>query len=567
MHPLSEILSPRLPPSDLIACGPDWTRGDFNRAVLRLSGSLKASSCRAAALWFDDAAEFACAVLAAWHAGLTVLLPPNLAAENLAWADEAAGVWLTDTPDHPALAARQGDTPVWTRRSAPPADTDGHADFRIPLHAQACLKTSGSSGQAVVVTKTVAQMQAEALALAALLPFQAAAVAGSVSPQHLYGFTFRFALPLTLGWTLLRPQYAYPETLLDASTRRGGLVWIASPALLNRLGAQRNWAAVRPHLAGIVSSGGALPEATADLLAEHAVRPFEIYGSTETGVIACRRHAGPWQPLPGVETGCDGEGALWAASPWSDGRVQTADVVETDADGGFRLIGRKDRIIKLEDKRVSLTRIEHDLLAHPWIADAHCGLHPQHRRLAVWAALSADGLAALCDEGRAALISALKQHLAAANDVIALPRFWRFTDALPRNAQAKIAAADFQAALARMPTEPQWREAAGDGGVLRFDGRVPVDLAYFGGHFANFPLVPGVIELQWIHRLAARFDWGRQPVPQVENLKFQQFVRPGDELTVELAYDAAKNRLLFKLLKAEGVCASGRMLYGGQHGT
>ncbi|MCP2040751.1 acyl-coenzyme A synthetase/AMP-(fatty) acid ligase/3-hydroxymyristoyl/3-hydroxydecanoyl-(acyl carrier protein) dehydratase [Neisseria sp. HSC-16F19] len=564
MHPLSEILSPRLPPGDLIACGPDWTRGDFNRAVLRLSGSLRAQSWRTAALWFDDAAEFACAVLAAWHAGLTVLLPPNLAAENLAWADETADVWLTDSPEHPALSARQSDTPLWTRHTAAEA-AENDADFLIPLSARACLKTSGSSGQAVVVTKTMAQMQAEALALAATVPFQAAAVAGSVSPQHLYGFTFRFALALTLGWTMLRPQYLYPETLLEASRHHRQLVWIASPALLNRLGEERNWAAVQPQLAGIISSGGALPAATADLLARHAVRPFEIYGSTETGVIAHRQNSGPWQPVAGVENGCDADGALWVASPWSDGRVQTADVVEREG-SGFTLIGRKDRIIKFEDKRVSLTRIEHDLLAHPWVADAHCGLHPQHRRLAVWAALSNEGLAALCEQGRAAVIAELKQHLAAANDVIALPRFWRFTDALPRNAQAKIAAADFQAALTQPQTEPQWQPAEERDDKLYFHGRVPVDLVYFGGHFANFPLVPGVIELQWVYRLAARFDWGRQSLLRVENLKFQQFVRPGDDITVELAYDAAKNKLLFKLSKAEGVCASGRMVYGA-HGS
>ena len=318
-------------------------------------------------------------------------------------------------------------------------------------------------------------------------------------------------------------------------------------------------------MAGIISSGGALPEATADLLAEHAVRPFEIYGSTETGVIAHRQYSVPWRPVAGVESGCDEDGALWVSSPWSDGRVQTADVAEQDS-SGFRLLGRKDRIIKFEDKRVSLTRIEHDLLAHPWLADAHCGLHPQHRRLAVWAALSDEGLAALCEQGRSTVIAALKQHLAAANDVIALPRFWRFTDALPRNTQAKIATADFQAALTCPQTEPQWQPAEERDDKLYFHGRVPVDLVYFGGHFANFPLVPGVIELQWVHRLAARFDWGQQSVRRVENLKFQQFVRPGDNITVELAYDASKNKLLFKLSKAESVCASGRMVYGA-HGS
>ena len=91
------------------------------------------------------------------------------------------------------------------------------------------------------------------------------AVIGSVSPQHLYGFTFRFALSLTLGWVIARAQASYPEHLLAAT--HGKTVWIASPAVLNRLENGRDWAAAAANIAGIISSGGALPEATAAQLA------------------------------------------------------------------------------------------------------------------------------------------------------------------------------------------------------------------------------------------------------------------------------------------------------------
>ena len=206
-------------------------------------------------------------------------------------------------------------------------------DWQLDEKAQARLKTSGSSGAAQVVVKTLAQMQAEAQALAALLPFaQSGAVAlGSVSPQHLYGFTFRFAVPLSAGWPLARAQYVYPETLLAATAAHESVVWITSPALLGRMGEARNWAAVRPKLHGILSAGGALPAATSDLLALHAVMPFEIYGSTETGVMASRQGSGAWQPLPNVQIGQNEAGALWAESPWSSGRQQTADIVEPQA--------------------------------------------------------------------------------------------------------------------------------------------------------------------------------------------------------------------------------------------
>ena len=168
---------------------------------------------------------------------------------------------------------------------------------------------------------------------------------------------------------------------------------IASPAVLNRLGENRNWQSIGHKIAGIASAGGALPSATANLLQQAAVRPFEVYGSTETGVIASRCERQEWQPFKGVEIGQNEEGALGASSPWSSERRQTADLIEPQ-DDGFLLLGRQDRIIKFEDKRVSLTQIEHELLQHPWIADAHCGRHPQHQRIAIWAALNANGIAA-----------------------------------------------------------------------------------------------------------------------------------------------------------------------------
>ena len=448
-------------------------------------------------------------MLAAWHAGARVLLLPNTARENIGWG-ETADIFLTDNlvhqrawhlPECLAQAQRQ------------PENGRQPENWSVPADAEAHLKTSGSSGKAQIIIKTAAQMQAEAQTLAAALPFgrNGEAVIGSVSPQHLYGFTFRFALALTMGWTMERAQAVYPENLLAATAAHRQAVWIASPAVLNRLGEGRD-PRVLQKVAGIVSAGGALPEATANALAGCAVRPFEIYGSTETGVIASRRHQQTWQPFDGVSFGQDAEGALWADSPWSGGRFQTADLVERAPDGGFLLLGRKDRIIKFEDKRVSLTQIEHSLLQHEWIADAHCALHPQQRRIAVWAALNAAGIAALREHGRAAVADTLKRHLAAAQDNV-------------------------------------------------FAGRVPLDLTYFGGHFASFPLVPGVVELQWARDLAARYPWGRQSVARVENLKYQQFIRPHDEVSVALQYDAGKNKLTFKITGNGKPCAAGRLVF------
>ncbi|MDO4433396.1 MAG: AMP-binding protein [Alysiella sp.] len=532
---------------------------------LDFSGSLKAQNIQIVALWFDDAAWFTCALLATWHAGARALLLPNLANENVNWA-KTADMVLSDSADCVVQFSGSLDKGrVWQLPECLTALPDTQVeDFAIALSAQAVLKTSGSSGVAQIVVKTVAQMQAEALALAAVMPFgqQGASVIGSVSPQHMYGFTFRFALSLTMGWQIVRRQAVYPEDLLLEAASVEQAVWIVSPAVLNRMGEARNWQAVSGSLIGIVSAGGALPENTADLLEKHAVRPYEIYGSTETGVVAARQYDKCWQPFEQVLLQQDADGALAIQSPWIDDVWQSADVAEMQAEG-FILLGRKDRIVKFEDKRVSLTQIEHELLRHEWLSDAHCGQHPKHQRIAVWLALNETGIVALRERGRAAVLAELKRFLADTQDAVALPRYWRLACALPRNAQAKIAAADFQAALTTPQTEPIWKEhkLPEKPDTWCFTGSVPLDLLYFSGHFAQFPLVPGVIELQWVLDLAARFAWGKRSIVRVENLKYQQFLRPNDVVSVLLQYDVEKDKLVFKLSNDEIIYASGRIVF------
>lgn len=570
-YPLTHILSPQLPQNDIIAFAPEQTRAQFNANVFALSHRLQQAQARFVALWFDDSAQFATAILAAWHAGADVLLLPNLAVDNISWAAEQVQIWLTDDTKAIANATQHlsGSLNIWCINDAvsmlPESAFRQPENWQINPERRALLKTSGSSGTAQIVAKTAEQMECEAMALAEVLPFaqQRAVSLGSVSVQHLYGFTFRFAVSLTLGWILSRTQNVYPETLLADTAKHERVVWISSPALLNRLGEARAWDKVSTRIAGIISAGGALPEQTAILLQQHAVLPCEIYGSTETGVMAHRMGSGLWQPLPSVACGLNDEGALWVQSAWSP-RWQTADAVEFSG-SGFQLLGRLDRIIKLEDKRVSLHQIEHELLAHPFIADAYCALHPERHRVSAWLALNDEGIESLRSQGRAALIGELKKHLAATQDVVAQPRYWRFATELPRNAQAKIAIADFQAAFTEPNTTPLWQSVPSENTShhhAEFIARVPVDLHWLAGHFAHFPLVPGVIELNWARQLAKQFEWGRQSIVQIENLKYQQFVRPNDEIRIILDYDAGKNKMTFKIIKGSATCASGRIVFG-----
>ncbi|MFC2523099.1 MAG: hypothetical protein ACFNXZ_08185, partial [Lautropia mirabilis] len=94
------LLDPLMQPAR-VGVEPEWTRADFVAQALRVAARLRETRPRAVALHFSDAARMACAFLACAHEGVAMVLPPNLAADNLAWACEQADVWMTDghTPD------------------------------------------------------------------------------------------------------------------------------------------------------------------------------------------------------------------------------------------------------------------------------------------------------------------------------------------------------------------------------------------------------------------------------------------------------------------------------------
>lgn len=550
---------------ELVALDPAWRRIDFIQSALQLSAYLKAQQYTAAALWHSDAAHFSCALLACLHAGVDVYVPPNMVEENRRWADAQADVWLLAKPQEglgkPCL--------LWFE-DAGVASTEqtqmmvGALDMDVAVF----LKTSGSSGQAQVIRKTVAQLQAEAEALAVALPLPsvADAVVGSVAVQHLYGLTFRVVLALCAGWPMWRTQCVYPENLLEATGEHEQVVWVASPTLLQAL-LVHGWSdeVARKHV-WVFSAGGLLSQSLAQAWANQCVRPVqEIYGSTETGVIAARTNGQAWRFLPTLTYQTDAEGVLAVCSPWSAGWQQTADVIEPCTQG-FVLLGRKDHIIKLADKRVALTQVAHDLQQHLWVADAHCVRHKCRQRVVAWVALSQAGIHAWRSQGRKAVIQDLRQHLAMSHEGVALPRYWRFDTVLPRNQQGKLAADDVATALAQRPTTPRWQQVSqgDDGWFLQAD--VPLDLVFFSGHFSGFPLVPGVVQMQWVLEAARGVLSLPDHVIRVENLKFQQFLRPADTVGLCLQWQPEKHKLLFRLEVGDRVCASGRVVFAEDWG-
>jgi acyl-coenzyme A synthetase/AMP-(fatty) acid ligase/3-hydroxymyristoyl/3-hydroxydecanoyl-(acyl carrier protein) dehydratase len=514
------------------------------------------------ALYFDDAFEFAGALLGAWQAGKQVTLPgdvqPHTVQRLLAQVDICAG--LLPGAVQPLFGVQEDAIKTNLRPSSlAPGD-----DF-IAL----VVFTSGSSGEPQSVPKTFRQLDAELISLQAALGDKMApdtAVFSTVSHQHLYGLLFHILWPLVSGRAFVAQRLVYLDKMatdLHAGLGEGACALVSSPAHLKRLpdGLEGSW-----HLQAVFSSGGPLPWLAAQTVQRVlGVSPIEIFGSTETGGMAWRQralHTDAWQPLPGVQWRVDtGSDLLSVCSPhlpnlqtWHP----TQDRVQLQIDGGFSLIGRADQVVKIEEKRVSITAIEKWLLACPEVSDASVVVLPKNAGLGVVVVPSHEGQVFL-KQDKKRLNEHLRAQLLQGVERVALPRRFRYVAALPTNAQGKTTQA-LLVALFR-PTLPNvvWRLREAD--HAQADVAIASDLMAFDGHFENAPILPGLALLDWA------IVWGqtcfhlRSDFLRVEALKFQQPVRPQAQLQLDLTWSDATGVLAFVYTSALGRHASGQVIF------
>jgi 3-hydroxymyristoyl/3-hydroxydecanoyl-(acyl carrier protein) dehydratase len=89
--------------------------------------------------------------------------------------------------------------------------------------------------------------------------------------------------------------------------------------------------------------------------------------------------------------------------------------------------------------------------------------------------------------------------------------------------------------------------------------RLPPALAHFAGHFPGAPVLPGVLQVQWALALAAPRLGVAPRCREMEALKFQRLLRPGDVVELELRLDAARGKLHFAYRLDGAHCSSGRL--------
>lgn len=540
--------------------------------VAALSAQLQERPEQRWLLMAEDAYAIAVGFLATLYAGRIIVFPANL------------------QPGHIAELSKQFDGILAHGQAAQPAapmleifapDTGAE---KLPLHsfdaraAEIILHTSGTTGAPLAVHKSLACLEAELSAFAEVFEQPIAyTVLATVPAHHIYGLLFRVLWPLVAGRPFVAELIRYPEELERALAKAENNLLISSPAFLGRALKVLDIDALKASLTTVFSSGGPLaPEIAAAYNAQLNAPIIEVYGSTETGGIGYRSvldafNPAPLTPLPGVTLAINPEDDILSVdSPFlPDGQTfQTADRARLLPDGRFELLGRADRIVKIEERRISLSEVEQKLATEVEVAAIHvemlAGSTGRNFLGAVIVPTEA-GWDALAENGKRVLTQKLRNALMPHMELAAIPRKWRFVRKMPETVQGKIILAQLQAMFSQSPedvTRPILVDRQSSATTLQLKLKLPGELKYFDGHFDDYPILPGVIQLGWAIEFARDEFSLSAAVERIDALKFFRVLTAGEEVTLELAFERTKDRLSFKYNSAQHAHSAGRIQFG-----
>ena len=448
--PLSQLLSTGRPDSYPFAFSDGELRsfGQFRNDVGCNLSRLQALAPAAPAgatrvvLFAEDSYLFCVGLLAILHAGFEVVLPENGQPGTLDKYRQGSLVLFTD------MVSDDGQQRLLIQSDGAEGDATGFVPQVLNSETSVInFFTSGSSGEPKQIVKTLLALDREAALLEQYWGEQlaGATVLSTVTHQHLYGLTFKIFWSLCAGRPFLAQMFSYWEPLMAAlrePMQRIACV-ISSPAHLTRYPPltqlSESQQPVRVFCAGAALSTAGV-ESTRKNLGPIAT---EVYGSTETGVIAWRQQCEQdlaWAFFESIDGMVNSDGLLEVASPLviGDDWFETSDRIELHDDGRFLLKGRADRVVKIEGKRVSLTAIEQYLSSVDSVEEAAVLVLADARgSLAAVLVLAPAAVAERLLLGDFRFSRRLRDLMRPLFDQAELPRRWRFVEQMPVNPQGK----------------------------------------------------------------------------------------------------------------------------------
>lgn len=301
--------------------------------------------------------------------------------------------------------------------------------------------TSGSTGKAKKIEKTLNCLTREVKTLDNTFPSvdKNTLVVSSVSHLHIYGLLFNLILPFITGKRWHNSTVEFQEQIDDLIGAERNCTFISSPAFLSRLDDKYT----TNKIGTVFSSGGLLSKIAAELSSTVFNQyPTEVYGSTESGGIAYRQQLNNnenWQLFDNIFLTQNNENVeLSSVHIKTNNTLILDDQIELKDKRQFVLLGRKDRIVKIEEKRVSLGEIENFVKTFDFVDDCVALLIPGKRSCIGCVLVLSDDKKVINSEDKGKLSRHIAKRMKLRFEPVTVPRKWRILSQLPMNSQSKL---------------------------------------------------------------------------------------------------------------------------------
>jgi acyl-coenzyme A synthetase/AMP-(fatty) acid ligase len=270
-------------------------------------------------------------------------------------------------------------------------------------------------------------------------PSLAPQIIGTVPPQHMFGLEATVMLTLQWRGAVDAGRPLLPSDVKASVEAAPAPRWLMTTPLQLRA-CVGDALELRGALRGVISSTMPLDVPLAQAAENLWQCPIEeIYGSSETGMMALRRSARDpsWTLCEGLAFESE-SGAMRVRGGHLDQPFTLTDRVELEGERRFSLLGRIGDMIKVAGKRTSLEDLNARLRAVPGVADGVFYMPDGAERPMAFAVAPA--------ASKATILDVLRRDL----DPVFLPRPLYLVDALPRAANGKITRDGLEALLRRV---------------------------------------------------------------------------------------------------------------------
>lgn len=405
--------------------------------------------------------------------------------------------------------------------------------------------TSGSTGEPKVIKKSLLNLICEAQDITKIFDFRNSnyMVISTTMMSHLFGLTFHLMVPLCQGLKIDVQSAAYPENV-----NRENSILVSSPSFLSSACRYNLEFTIPPKY--IITAGSKIDNEIFEYY-EKKSNVIEIYGSTESGVIAYKTHYdSEFNIFENVKIHKH-ENYAKIISNYSYNEYAVINDELEIKNNKLLINGRSDRMMKICEKRVSAPALEQKINTNELIND--CYVFKSGEKAVCLCALSDKGKDYIINNSPADLTKILKKYVSESFEII--PQRWKYIDEIPMTKSGKINRRFIEKIFNTEFSFPVILDKHPDNGSIICKVYFYENCNFFKGHFPDFKIVPGVVQLYFAKETADMyFDLGLGE-GQWKRIKFSNIIKSNSIIYLKL--EKTEKSLVFEYYDEKSKYSSG----------